>query len=176
MQYLGNEYLLEPVPESTYIKRTKRYAYIKSRHTVEEALRIVLTDEDPAIVPTISETSLHLMEVYSEGGGHFCNAIGSSISALRLTNPLSRAPGINLEDWSRVAEREAALRDRPAITTLEGACGIGLLEVRGVNPTYVDGYQDIFGSPALTPYLGFTGLGALMAHDLMHFASQRRQQ
>jgi hypothetical protein len=176
MQYLGGEYLLQTVTDTTYISRAKRCAYIKMRHTVEDMLRLVLPEENPELSLTISETSLHLMEVYGEGGGHFCNGIAASISALRKTNPLSIVPSIEPEDWDRTAEREAELRSRPAITTLEGACGIGLLEVRDVNPTYVDGYQEIFGLPALTPYLGFTGLGALMAHDLMHFASQRGQQ
>jgi hypothetical protein len=72
-------------------------------------------------------------------------------------------------------DREQELRDRPAVKTLEGLAGLGLLEVHQVNPGYVDGYEKVMDVPAGAANLGYTGLGALHAHDLLHFASQRAE-
>jgi len=62
---------------------------------------------------------------------------------------------------------------RFTIRTIEEEALTGLDEIIEANEGYVGGFDLAFGDPALADTLGFSALGALCAHDLVHFASIR---
>lgn len=177
MKYLGSEYRLSVVDKQTFKRQATRAGLLKLDNDLEGTIKALTSDEDPTLAGHILMQGDMIHEAYRDGGALYALAFGVGIAALRKTNPLPRIPAIDTaEDWDRLVERDKELRARPGFSTLEEEAGIGLLEVRAVNNDYVDGYQEAFyTTPWMIQRLGFTSLGALNAHDLMHFASTRQE-
>jgi hypothetical protein len=171
MKYLDTDYRLEQVTPASYKAQSRRVSSIQQMNDLKHALRTVTTNEESDLTDVIFGFGDHLHETYGHGGGFFILAAGIGIAALRTTNPINLVPSIQPEDWDSMMARQQELQERPGIRTVESIAGIGLLEVRNVNSGYVDGYQETFDTPRLSPFLGLTGLGALVAHDLVHYAS-----
>lgn len=174
MQYLGAEYQLSQLRSLDYRIGRGIAAKLRTNRSADSALRLVSRDEDPALAKQIILFGKNVQKAYGEGGSYYQTAFTIGWAGLRRLHQVAEVPAVGAQDWGQLMDREAELRDRPDIATLEGLSGIGLLEVRTVNPGYVDGYEEVMSSPVVTPYLGYTALGTLHAHDLMHFASQRK--
>lgn len=175
MHYLGTEYALAPVTTQKYITAATRFAALVEEYDVTKAISIATKRDDAGMVETITAQALHFNQVYDHGSGFYILGIGASLTALRPDRANKEKYRISSGVWEKLREREQELQARPEIHTLEQIGGIGLLEITAVNAGYVDGYQDAFDKPGLTPFLGFTGLGALHAHDLVHFASTQAE-
>ena len=147
---------------------------MQQEHKLEGALRASTGGDDTNLADIISTFGDHIHNAYGEGGGFYSLSVGIGIVALRETNPYTAVPGIAPEDWDNTMHRAEGLRSKPNLKTVEAISGTALLEIAQVNDGYVDGYQRAFSIPNLSYYLGFTGLGAMHAHDLMHFASVRQ--
>ena len=174
MHYLGYEYRLSSVNGDVYKAQTRIAEELKGVHSLENTLRELTAEEDPTLAQHILSSGIIIESVYGEGGGYFSLSFGVGIAALREVNPIGVVPRIDVDvDWDLMVARQAELQQRPGITTLEEQAGIGLLEVSSVNDGYIEGYRTVYDSSRLLPFLGFTGIGALNAHDLMHFASVR---
>ncbi|HSW37222.1 MAG TPA: hypothetical protein VLG37_02530 [Candidatus Saccharimonadales bacterium] len=172
MNYLGSPYRLRPVEPDAFREKATQFFRLQHEQGLTEALRRSAGDYDllsEAIV-TYGEV---LQELYREGGGLYGLALGAGLTALRAVNPTPDTPLIKPRDWETTIDRERELTRRPRLGTVEAISGVGLLELMGVNPGYVDGYQTTFDRPRLNHLRGFSGLGVLHAHDLMHFASAR---
>ncbi len=169
MNYLGGEYLLSQVAEADYSSSLRSVAISNKLNGIAAALRIALKHEDPALAKAIEASGANLHESYGNGEGMYMLAAATGIKALRSANP--DIPIISGGAWDEAIAREDELRTRPAVTTIEMLSGLGLSEVRNVNPGYVDGYETGFQRPGFMEVSGIIGLAALHAHDLMHFAS-----
>jgi len=173
MRYLDSDYSLRPVDSDAYRAQAQRIALLKSRCSLTETMEMTLSEESPSLIDYIRAYGRKLQEAYAIGSGFYALSAAVGITALREANSLDEVPPIQPDDWRQMTAREAELHGRPGIATLEEVAGIGMLEIRGVNTGYVDGYEAAYGDPTLRRFLGFTGLGNLNAHDLMHFASLR---
>ena len=172
MQYLDAEYRLEPVSTAEYMRYAQEFALKQREFGLEGALRLITEGEEPELTDVIMGNSDNIHSAYS-GGGYYGFYLGMCLHILRRANPLPETPRIEPQDWDSVMSREKELRERLGVNTLEALGGMGLLEIRDVNDGYVEGYSFTVDSLRLTPFLGLTGLGALHAHDLIHFASVR---
>ncbi len=170
MNYLDQEYRLSQVSGKEYCATAKAVALSKKLNSMTTALKIALKHEDPKLARVIEGEALNLHRTYGDGGGMYMLTSATSIKALRSNNP--DIPQITPDDWDKVVDREQKLTIRPVNATLELIGGIGLAEVRDVNPGYVDGFQASFQIPSFMAASGVISLAALHAHDLMHFASQ----
>lgn len=173
MQYLGAEYRLSQVSEAIYSATSQHVAGLQGVYGLRGTLRSITKKEMSTLSDCIYTFGNHLTDVYGEGGGFYGSAFVVGIAALRQVNPQPDVPAVEAEDWDSMMGREAELRERVGSKTLEAIGGVGLLEIREVNNTYVEGYQAVMNTPNLSPYLGFTGLATLHAHDILHFASIR---
>ncbi|MCA9332738.1 hypothetical protein KDA00_02590 [Candidatus Saccharibacteria bacterium] len=170
MTYLDTEYLLTQTSEAEYRSTVRAVAISNKLNGIYKALGIALKQEDPALAKAIEASAANLHQTYNDGGGMYMLAAATGLKLLRAENP--DVPPIGQFAWEKTMEREGELRTRPAITTVEMLSGLGLAEVRDVNTGYVDGYEEGFQRPGFMAVSGIIGLGALHAHDLMHFASQ----
>lgn len=168
--YLGTKYRLDRLTVEDYSSAVLSFAASKKPNRVAEALEIALQHEDTGLASVIKRNALSLHNSYSGGDGMYVLTVAVSVKALRSKN--KDVKPIGPDQWTNAMERELELSKRPAVTTLELLGGLGLAEVRDVNPGYVNGFQAFFQSPEFIEVSGITGLAALHSHDLMHFASQ----
>lgn len=169
MIYLETEYRLAQLSDAEYHSAVRSVAISKKLNNITAVLKIALKHEDPELSKIVEGNAINLHTSYGNGGGMYTLAVAASIKALRLKNPEINPIVPTL--WDEVMNRERELRDRPAVRTIEQLSGLGLLEVRGVNPGYVDGFQTSFQRPGFMEVSGVIGLAALHSHDFMHFAS-----
>jgi len=172
MNYLGAEYRLQEISPEVYEYHAKRAAQLQIDKKLGGMLRSIATDY-PELPDSIHKYSYVLQCRYRHGGGLYSLAAAAGISALREVNPIPEVPLLSPKDWEKTVERTNRLGERPGVDLLESLSGIALLEIYGCNPGYIDGYQETMDKPGLTRFLGFSGLGTVHAHDLMHFASIR---
>ncbi len=174
MNYLENLYKLKPVEQSVFREQARKVGILQGILGLAGLLKVVTKKEEPALANQVLLFSNHLQEKYNNGGGFYALSFCVGLTALRSVNPTSEIPSVKPSDWDNMMAREADLRVRPNVKTLEQIGGLGLLEIQDVNSGYVEGYQQLYvDNPNMTPYTGFTGLATLHAHDILHFASQR---
>lgn len=174
MKYLEADYQLYPVSSEVYQRSSVLFSLFVKNTRLIPALEELTRKEGKEFVDILLNIGSEIQGAYGDGGGFYGLALGIGITALREANPHKLVPGIVVEDWEQTIDREKELSKRPDIKTIEALSGIALLEISDVNFGYVDGYQISHDRPNLTPYLGFSGLATMHAHDLMHFASLRK--
>lgn len=173
MNYLELPYRLNQVEPQVFLDMTREAALLKLTHPLNDTLTLLLGNEDPVIIDHVLTQGYMIQDAYENGGAHYSLALGIGISVLRKVNPLEIVPAVNLRDWGSMRDREVELRSRFTIRTIEDEVQTGLDEISGANEGYVEGFDLAYGDPALADTLGLSGLGALCAHDLVHFASIR---
>jgi len=135
MFYLSAEYRVSQLSGEEYHSAARSVAVSKKLNSMTVALKIALKHEDPELASVIERNALNLHQSYGNGGGMYALVMAASIKALRSKNPTVRPTG--QVQWDEAMGRERELRERPAITSIELLSGLGLAEVRDVNPGYV---------------------------------------
>lgn len=167
MLYAHAEYHLGQVTPSIYARAMRDFSFRAEEYELVGAHRQITGASALEVAEDVLSYSRQLPEASERGEPQYLRALNVGIMALRAVSPVSLQP----RDWTLVISYDLERQLMNPGISLAEFITLAFAEIACVNQGYVRGHYEAFSAEDMADAAVLSGLGAIHAHDLIHFGT-----